>query len=60
MITITIVRAKRDGNLATFKCKWCGKTHIHGWGSGFRASHCQVFTKDYFLWCVEEAEDDKG
>lgn len=48
------IKATRKSGLLQFKCKWCGKIHIHGLGDGERASHCNEHTEDYYLVEVEE------
>ena len=37
-----------------FKCPYCGETHQHGFGTGYRAPHCSPDKEehsDYYLDC---------
>ena len=32
-----------------FDCPWCHRVHLHGRGSGTRASHCEVYHGEYIV-----------
>jgi tRNA(Ile2) C34 agmatinyltransferase TiaS len=48
---------RRENDEAVVLCPYCGREHLHSWGSGHRVSHCGSDFPDnpgYYLDCGED------